>query len=65
MLSFKIENERVYSAREEGANSEIRKIGEQRTKLESAFQKPLGRVILFQFENLGKLDLKPVEITIK
>ena len=58
MLSFKIENERVYNARENGDNSEIRKIRDQKTKLESFFQKPLGKVISLKFENLGKLDLE-------
>ena len=56
MLSFKIDDDGVYNMRDE-ENAERINFRKEKTMLEGAFQKPIGKVISFQFENSGKLNI--------
>ena len=41
----------------EGDNAELIKFKKEKTMPEAAFQKPIGKVIPFKFENFGKLNI--------
>ena len=56
MLSFKIDDDGVYNMRDE-KNGERINFRKEKTMLEGAFQKPIGKVRSFQFENSGKLNI--------
>ena len=56
MLSFTINDDGVSNTRE-GDNAEIIKFNKRTTRPEGAFQKPIGKVISFKFENSGKLNI--------
>ena len=59
MLSFTINDDGVSSTRE-GDDAEMINFRKQATRPEGAFQKPIGKVIFFDFENFGKLNIKNI-----
>ena len=64
MLSFKIDDDGVYNMREGDKNGELMNFTQKKTKLEEAFQKPIGKAISFKFENSGKLNITFLSISL-
>ena len=57
MLYIKIDQDRVYKINDKGIEENLQKIGDEKTKLEPVFHKPVGRNLPLEFQNLDENNL--------
>ena len=57
MLYIKIDQDRVYKINDKGIEENLQQIGDEITKLEAVFHKPVGRNLPLEFHNLDENNL--------
>ena len=57
MLNIKIDRDRVYKVSDDGEEENLLKVGEEVTKLEAVFYKPVGKNVPLEFHNCDENTL--------